>query len=99
MDHIRKDLNRGDRFAECMAHYEPLYGQKLITLIRVGEETNRLSPILFKQSITLTQELEHRLKLLGNALEPILILCVGVLVAVILIAMYLPMFKLGGVMY
>lgn len=99
LDHIRRDLNRGDRFAECMAHYEPLYGQKLITLIRVGEETNRLSYILFKQSETLTQELEHQLKLLGNALEPILILCVGILVAIILIAMYLPMFKLGGVMY
>lgn len=91
-------LNRGERFAEGMARYERLYDLKLVTLVRVGEETNRLPDMLLKQSQDLTQELEHRLKLLGSALEPLLILLVGILVAVILIAMYLPMFKLGGVM-
>lgn len=34
--------------------------------------------------------------ILCSILEPVLILVVGVLVAIILISMYLPMFKLGG---
>ena len=46
----------------------------------------------------LTGELEHRLRSLGGMLEPILILLVGLLVAVILISMYLPIFRLGGIM-
>jgi type IV pilus assembly protein PilC len=54
--------------------------------------------MLQKQGEDLAKELEHRLRGLGNILEPALILFVGALVAVILISMYLPMFKLGGIM-
>ncbi len=96
---ICRGLNRGERFAEGMARHEELYGIKFITLARVGEETGRLSEMLRNQGNELTRELEHRLKLLGSLLEPILILGIGILVATILIAMYLPMFKLGSVMY
>ena len=32
---------------------------------------------------------------LNNAVEPFLILCIGIVVAFVLIAMYMPMFKLG----
>lgn len=52
--------------------------------------------MLGRQGDRLTQELEHRLKQLDGFLEPVLILGVGGLVALVLIAMYLPMFKLGG---
>ncbi len=45
----------------------------------------------------LARELEHKLKQLGNLLEPVLIMGVGGLVAIVLISMYLPMFRLGGV--
>jgi len=36
---------------------------------------------------------------MGNLLEPLLILFVGVLVAIALISMYMPMFKLGTTIY
>ena len=35
---------------------------------------------------------------MGSLLEPALIMLVGLLVAVILISMYMPMFRLGGIM-
>ena len=54
--------------------------------------------MLRREGDVLTGELEHRLRSLGGMLEPILILLVGLLVAVILISMYLPMFRLGGIM-
>ena len=54
--------------------------------------------MLLKQSEDLTKELEYRLKQMGNMLEPLMIFIIGILVAAILISMYLPMFKLGGVM-
>ena len=46
----------------------------------------------------MTRELEYKIRRLGTMLEPALILIVGMLVAVILIAMYMPMFRLGGIM-
>jgi len=95
---IGQALRRGELFAANMEKYPALYSRKLTTLLRVGEETNRLPEMLRKQGEELTRELEHNLKQLGSFLEPVLILLIGILVAVILISMYLPMFKLGGIM-
>lgn len=95
---ICNGLRRGELFAASLEPYAALYNKKLIMLIRVGEETNRLEQMLLREGEELTQGLEHELKQLGNFLEPVLILGVGALVAVVLIAMYMPMFKLGGVM-
>ena len=58
----------------------------------------RLPEMLRRQGEVLTEELEHRIKRMGTLLEPALILLVGLLVAVILISMYMPMFRLGGIM-
>lgn len=96
-DSICEGLNRGESIAEVMQGYSTIYDRKLVVLIRVGEQTNRLGLMLRKQGEDITQELEHRLRQIGNTLEPLLILFVGVIVAVILIAMYLPMFKIGEV--
>ncbi len=97
-DAIARGLEKGELFSSNLEKYPRLYEKKLTTLLRVGEETNRLPQMLQKQGEDLTKELEHRLRGLGNILEPALILVVGALVAVILISMYLPMFKLGGIM-
>lgn len=94
---ICNGLERGELFSTNLEKSPNLYNRKLTTLLRVGEETNRLSQMLQKQADDLTKELEYMLRQLGNMLEPLLILIVGTLVAVILIAMYMPMFKLGGV--
>ncbi len=96
---IVQGLHDGESFAENVARHSLLYDAKLTTLLRVGEETNTLSQMLQKQGEDLTTQLEYRLKQLGNLLEPMLILGVGVLVAVVLISMYLPMFKLGTTIY
>lgn len=97
-DSIAKGLESGESFSANLEKFPRLYEKKLVTLLRVGEETGRLPQMLQKQGEDLTKELEHRLRGLGNILEPTLILFVGALVAVILISMYLPMFKLGGIM-
>lgn len=92
---IANGLKRGDSFSKNMEKYKDIYDYKLITLIRVGEETNRLANMLFNQSKDMSSELEHELKQLGNILEPVLILGVGGIVAFVLIAMYMPMFQLS----
>ena len=58
----------------------------------------RLPEMLRRQGEILTEELEYAIRRMGAMLEPALILLVGILVAVILIAMYMPMFSLGGIM-
>lgn len=95
---IGSGLEQGESFAANVGRYPGLYDRKLAALIRVGEETNRLPEMLSNQADALTRDLEYRIRQLGSMLEPVLILFVGVLVAVILISMYMPMFRLGGIM-
>ncbi len=95
---IASDLRGGKLFWTSMSNFKNLYNNKLITLLRVAEETNTLPEMLRKQGDELSVELEYKIRFLCNMLEPALILTVGAIVAVILISMYLPMFKLGGIM-
>ena len=90
---------KGYSLAESLGDHEKIYGKKLIALIKVGEETNSLDKMLLQQATDITTELEYKLKQLGNILEPLMILGIGIIVAFILIAMYLPMFKLGGAIH
>lgn len=92
---ICEGLMEGDLFADRLAAFPDIYDLKMVTLFRVGEETNCLDKVLLKQSEDITAELEHRLKQLGAMLEPALVVGIGFIVAFILIAMYLPIFKLG----
>lgn len=92
---IARKIIEGGSFGDNLGLYEELYGKKLVALIKVGEETNTLEEMLFQQATDITTELEYKLKLLGSVLEPLLILGIGIFVAFILIAMYIPMFKLG----
>lgn len=95
---IARELERGACLSDAMERFTYLYDRRLVMLLRVGEQTGQLPEMLAREGEVLTAELEHRLRSLGNLLEPALILLVGLLVAVILIAMYLPMFRLGGLM-
>ncbi|HBO28134.1 MULTISPECIES: type II secretion system F family protein [Culturomica] len=96
---IAQELGRGTLFSTALSLFPRLYDRKLVMLLRVGEETNRLGDMLSRQGEELSQRLEHGLKQAGNLLEPILVLGVGALVAAVLIAMYLPMFRLGTTIY
>lgn len=91
-------LEQGTSFADAMAQYPELYERRLVALVRVGEQTNRLRQMLRKLGDTLTDELEHAIRRMGTIAEPLLILLVGSLVAIILISMYLPMFRLESIM-
>ena len=95
---IAKGLERGSTFAKEISLFPDLYDIRLVALVRVGEETGRLPEMLHRRAETLVNELEYVIRRIGTLLEPLLILLVGILVAVILIAMYMPMFSLGGIM-
>lgn len=97
-DAIARGLEQGESFARALARHPELYDRKLVAIIRVGEETNRLPPMLRRQGDALSEELRYAIRRMGAMLEPALILLVGILVAVILVAMYMPMFSLGGIM-
>ena len=94
---ILDGLERGESLTSCLEKSPRLYSRKMITLLRVAEETNKVPQMLKRQGDDISKELEYNIKQMGSMLEPILIIIVGVLVSVILISMYMPMFQLGNI--
>jgi type IV pilus assembly protein PilC len=94
LQQIRTEVFAGKSLHESMAKHD-IYPKRMISLIRVAEEVNQVDVMFAKLSQQLSDEIEHETSLLGSVIEPFMILILGVLVAVILVAMYLPMFRLG----
>ena len=67
------------------------------SLIKVAEETNQTETIFNRLTYQYNQEIENKSKRISAIIEPLIILFLGGIVALILIAMYLPMFKLSTV--
>lgn len=92
---IRHDIMHGGSLHECLAKF-PVYNKRMISLIRVAEEVNQLDLMFDKLSKQYSDEIEHETSVLGSVIEPLMIVFLGLMVAVILVAMYLPMFKLSS---
>jgi len=93
---IENDILQGKSLHASMIRFA-VFDKKMISLVKVAEETNQNETIFKRLTDQYLQEVEHTSKLLSATLEPMIIVILGVVVAVILIAMYLPMFTLSTV--
>ncbi|QLG46790.1 type II secretion system F family protein [Costertonia aggregata] len=75
-----------------------MFDHRMVSLVKVAEETNQTEFIFDRLNQQYNIEIQQKSKLLSTLMEPLIILIVGILVGVILVAMYLPMFKLGSVL-
>ncbi|MBL1214644.1 MAG: type II secretion system F family protein [Ignavibacteriae bacterium] len=71
-----------------------LFDKTFSRLLFAGEQTAELDKVFGMISDYYGKEFEYQLDVITSLIEPILILVIGVIVAIILIAMYLPMFDL-----
>ena len=88
-------IEKGHTLTDGMSRYENLYGKRFLVLLKVGEETNSIEQMLLTLANDTNAELEHEIRQLNNIIEPVFILGIGGVVAFVLIAMYMPMFRLG----
>ena len=70
--------------------FPPMVGQ----MVKIGEETGELDKMLSKIADFYEDEVDASIQALTSIIEPILMIGVGIMVGTIVIAMYLPMFKL-----
>lgn len=92
---IEESIVRGKSLHQSMSEHKSIYDKKMVSLIKVAEEVNKLDIIFEKISKNYSEEVEHQTHMIGVLLEPIIIIFLGLFVAVILIAMYLPLFQLS----
>ena len=92
---IEQDILQGTPLHKSMEKFS-IFNKRLVSLIKVGEEVNKLDDFFDKIAKQYSEEVEHQTSLLSSLIEPILIIFLGIVVGVILVAMYLPLFQMSS---
>jgi type IV pilus assembly protein PilC len=72
----------------------PVFPPMVSQMVKIGEETGELEKMLTKIADFYEEEVDAAVSSLTSIIEPLMMIGVGIMVGIILIAMYLPMFKM-----
>lgn len=89
------DLNSGHNLSSSMVATN-LFPNMVVQMISVGEASGRLSDMLNKVADFYEEEVNSIVDNLSSLLEPLIMLVLGVVVGSFVVAMYLPIFKIGS---
>lgn len=93
MDSVRESVRNGGSITAPMRDVPEAFPVMVTQMIGVGEETGALEAMLSKIADFYEEQVAAAVKALTSILEPVMIIVVGLIVGFIVIAMYLPMFK------
>lgn len=93
---IMDEVSQGTQLQTSMRN-TGLFPNMAIQMVSIGEEAGSLDNMLAKVADFYENEVDNAVDALTSLLEPIIMAVLGVLVGGLIIAMYLPIFKLGGV--
>jgi type IV pilus assembly protein PilC len=93
MTQIRDSVKSGGTLAAPMAAVPEAFPGMVTQMVGVGEETGALETMLSKVADFYEDQVAAAVKALTSILEPVMIILVGGIVGFIVIAMYMPMFK------
>ena len=93
---IRDDVSVGYPVNVAMKQVN-IFPHMVVQMTAIGEEAGALDTMLFKVAEFYEQEVNNAVDALASLLEPLIMVFLGVIVGGMVIAMYLPIFKLGAV--
>ena len=97
LEDVESKILSGSSLSESLKLHK-VFDNKMISLLKVAEETNQNEFIFERLTTQYNEEIQYKSKMLSTVLEPLIIVFLGAFVAIILIAMYLPMFTLSTVL-
>jgi type IV pilus assembly protein PilC len=90
---VRARVHEGVPIAQPLVE-NPVFPPMVSQMVRVGEETGELDKMLSKIADFYEEEVDAAIQTLTSIIEPIMMIGVGLMVGVIIISMYMPMFKM-----
>ena len=93
---IREDVATGQSLQLTMRQ-QNLFPHMVIQMTGIGEESGALDELLAKVADFYEEEVNNAIEVLSSLIEPMIMVVIGVLVGSLVIAMYLPIFKLAAV--
>jgi MSHA biogenesis protein MshG len=97
IEQMREGVERGEsvlRTAVTTGVFTPV----VLQMIAVGEETGELDDLLSEVADMYEREVDHEIKNLSTNVEPIITIALGVLVLILALGVFLPMWQMGKVM-
>ena len=93
---VAGEVEKGDGLAAAMSR-ETIFPPMMLRMVSAGEATGKVDAMLEKMAEFWDEEIEATLDALTSLIEPFLIVFLGVVVGGIVIAMFLPIFKLSDI--
>jgi type IV pilus assembly protein PilC len=92
---VRQSVSEGQNMADPLTRSK-VFPEMVCQMISVGEQTGALDQMLNKIADFYEEETDVAVAALTSSLEPIIMVFVGLMVGVVLVAMYLPIFSMAG---
>lgn len=89
----REEMRAGRSMADALRQ-QPMIPPMVVQMVRVGEETGAMEDVLNKIAEFYEREVDNSVKRFASVVEPILIVCVGGVVALVALAVLLPIWTL-----
>jgi type IV pilus assembly protein PilC len=93
---MRDEVSTGQRLQQAMENTD-LFPNMVIQMIAVGEESGSLDEMSSKVADFYEEDVDNAVDNLSSLLEPMIMAILGILVGGLVVAMYLPIFKMGSV--
>jgi len=93
---MREEVATGRQLQACMKDVG-LFPPMVVQMVAIGEEAGSLDSMLAKVADFYESEVNDAVDSMSSLLEPLIMAILGVLVGGLVVAMYLPIFKLGSV--
>jgi len=93
---IQTEVSTGTTLTNAM-HNTGLFPSMVLQMTQIGEESGSLDGMLSRVADFFEREVDDAVAALSSLLEPIIIVFLGVVIGGLVVAMYLPIFKLGAV--
>jgi len=94
IEQMRDGIERGESISRCAAA-TGVFTPVVLQMINVGEETGELDNLLFEIASMYERETDYAIKGLAAAIEPILLAVIGVLVLLLALGVFLPLWNMG----
>ncbi len=93
---VSSDVEKGEHLTAALSR-QVIFPPMMLRMVSAGESTGKIDTMLEKMADFWDEEVEATLAALTSLLEPLLIVVLGIIVGGIVIAMFLPIFKLNDV--
>ncbi len=95
MGEAKEEITRGQNISDAFEDVQA-FDSMMVQMIRIGEETGKLEEMLFKLADIYEKKSETGIERMVSLIEPVFTLVVGVLVAIVIVAMAMPIFDMSS---